>query len=188
MGVGRVEDARAVLEACRVNSDALSIEEEIREIKAAIILEAKSTSHSFKSMLFTTDDLHTRRRILLGCGVQVMQKLTGIDFIATYAPEMFTLAGYKGNKPNLLAGGNLFGYAFSLAVSIFFADRFGRRVNMMVGSTLMGIVLIAGGILAHLVVKDSGENPQKAERLGAGVATVLYLYTFFYGSTWLTTW
>lgn len=46
-----------------------------------------------------------------------------------------------------------------------------------------------GGILAHEVVSKSA-NGQTAEanRLGGGVAAVLYLYTFMYGSTWLTTW
>ena len=28
----------------------------------------------------------------------------------------------------------------------------------------------------------------EANRVGGGVAAVLYLYTFIYGSTWLTTW
>jgi hypothetical protein len=46
-----------------------------------------------------------------------IQKLTGIDFIATYAPEMFTLAGYGGDKPALLAGGNYISYTASLALA-----------------------------------------------------------------------
>lgn len=188
MMFGRGEDAKDILGSCRVELDQVKIEDEMREIKEAIVLEAKSTSRSFYSMLFTSDDLHTRRRIILGCGVQVMQKFTGIDFITTYAPEMFSLAGYTGDKPALLAGGNLFGYAASLALSIYFADRFGRRANMMVGSALMGVVLIVGGVLAHFVMRDSTGDIGEANKLGAGVATVLYLYTFIYGSTWLTTW
>lgn len=185
---GRVEDARDVLGRCRVDGDVEVVEVEMGEIREAIVLEARSVGRGFWMMLFVDDELHTRRRILLGCGVQVMQKLTGIDFISTYAPEMFSLAGYTGDKPALLAGGNLIGYGASLAVSIYFADRFGRRANMMVGSGLMGVVLIVGGVLAHFVVKDSKGDAGEASRLGAGVATVLYLYTFIYGSTWLTTW
>ena len=46
-----------------------------------------------------------------------------------------------------------------------------------------------GGILAHEVVANSAAGQLgEANRLGGGVATVLYLYTFIYGSTWLTTW
>lgn len=54
---------------------------------------------------------------------------------------------------------------------------------------LAKFVYSVGGILAHEVVSKSA-NGQTAEasRLGGGVAAVLYLYTFMYGSTWLTTW
>lgn len=184
---GKLEEARNLLWRCRANQDAAKIDQEMRGILEAIQLEANSTAHSFSSMLFQKDKLHTRRRILLGGGIQVMQKLTGIDFIATYAPEMFSLSGYTGNMPALLAGGNFLPYAASLAAAIYLSDRFGRRNLMMWGSFLMGLVLIAGAILSHEVVANTTSNPGKANKLGAGVATVLYIYTVLYGSTWLTT-
>lgn len=136
------DDARQVLVQCRLDPTDIKIEQEMTEIEDAIRLEASGTSHSFTSMLFTKDRLHTRRRVILGAGVQVMQKLTGIDFIATYAPEMFTLAGYGGDKPALLAGGNYISYTASLALAIYLVDRYGRRKLMMAGSSMMGIILM----------------------------------------------
>jgi hypothetical protein len=73
-------------------------------------------------MLWKKDELHTRRRILLGERIQVIQKLTFIDFIATYAPQMFALGGYTSDKPALLAGRNSFNYALGLAVAIYLYD------------------------------------------------------------------
>lgn len=99
----------------------------MEEIIFAIRTEATSTSHSFYSMLFAKDKLHMRRRVILGSGVQVMQKLTGIDFIAVYAPNMFALSGFKGDMPSLLAGGNWLSHIASLALAIFISDRVGRR-------------------------------------------------------------
>lgn len=171
-----------------MNPDASQIKQEIQEIQDAIRLEATSASHGFISMLLTKDALHTRRRILLGGGIQVMQKFTGIDFIATYAPEMFSLGGFTGDKPALLAGGNFISYTASLAVAIYLSDHFGRRKLMLTGCTVMGIVLIVGGILSHEVLGNSKADPAKAHQFGAGVAAILYMYTFTYGSTWLTTW
>jgi hypothetical protein len=189
MKIQRIDNAREVLTQCRVDPTGIKIEQEMIEIEDAIRLEASGTSHSFRSMLFEKDRLHTRRRILLGAGIQVMQKFTGIDFISTYAPEMFTLAGYSGNTPALLGGGNYLNYVLSLALSIYCIDRVGRRKLMLVGSSMMGVVLTVGGILAHEVVsKSASGNQTEARQLGAGVATVLYLFTFLYGSTWLTTW
>jgi MFS family permease len=189
MQIQRLDSAREVLLQCRLDPTEIKIDQEMVEIEDAIRLEASGTSHSFTSMLFEKDRLHTRRRVLLGAGIQVMQKFTGIDFIATYAPEMFTLAGYGGDKPALLAGGNYISYTASLALAIYLSDRFGRRKLMLAGCLSMGIVLIVGGILAHEVVSKSANGQLAlANQFGGGVATVLYLYTFLYGSTWLTTW
>ena len=143
MKIEKLDSAREVLKQCRVDPTDIKIEQEMLEIEDAIRLEATGTSHSFTSMLFKKDRLHTRRRVLLGAGVQVMQKLTGIDFIATYAPEMFSLAGYSGDKPALLAGGNLISYTASLALAIYLADRVGRRKLMLAGSSMMGVILMS---------------------------------------------
>jgi len=184
---GKLEEARDILTRCRVDPDPVKIEHEMEGIVEALRLEATSTAHSFKSMLFETDKLHTRRRIMLGAGIQILQKLTGIDFIATYAPEMFTLSGFTGNKPALLAGGNFITYTASLALAIYLSDRCGRRNLMMWGSSLMGIVLIVGAVLSHEVIVNSSTNPAETNRLRGGVAAILYIFTIFYGSTWLTT-
>ena len=185
---GRLDEARSVLEQCRVDPRPFLIEQELQEIHEAIRLEATSTSSTYTGMIFKKDRLHTRRRILLGAGVQVMQKFTGIDFITSYAPSMFKLSGYTGQKPDLLAGGNLISYTASLALSIYLIEKVGRRKLMLIGCSVMGFLLIIGGILARFVEKYSVSNPALAARLGACVATILYLYTFAYGSTWLTVW
>jgi hypothetical protein len=39
-----------------------------------------------------------------------------------------------------------------------------------------------------VVSKSAKGHSTEANRVGGGVAAVLYLYTFIYGSTWLTTW
>ncbi|KAJ5642475.1 low-affinity glucose transporter HXT3 [Penicillium lividum] len=184
---GDLAGARSVLQKCRVEADEQKIETEIQEIVVAICAEAKSTSNSFYSMLFTKDKLHTRRRVIIGCGVQVMQKLTGIDFIAVYAPDMFSLSGLKGDKPALLAGGNWFGYIVSLALSIYLCDRVGRRRLMLTGCLLMGIVLIVGGVLSYETISQTDSDPVLANKFGSCVVAILYIYTFIYGSTWLTT-
>jgi MFS family permease len=185
---GRLDEARDILERCRVNPDISELDQEMEEIKYAIQLEAKSATSTYYGMLFNKDELHTRRRILLGGGVQVMQKLTGIDFIAAYAPEMFALGGYTGDTPALLAGGNFISYTFSLALAIYICDHVGRRKLMLSGCAMMGIVLIIGGILSHEVYHNKVSDLGRAKQFGAGVTAILYIYTFIYGSTWLTTW
>lgn len=184
---GRFDDAHEILKSCRIDADAVKIAAEMQEIREAIHLEATSTSHNFIGMLLCSDKLHTRRRVFLACGVQIMQQLTGINFIAIYAPEMFSLAGYTGDKPAILAGGNFFGYVLSVACAIYLCDRVGRRKLMMIGASSAGIVLIIGGVLSHLVLTTNGD-PMKRSQYGAGVTAILYIFTFIYGSVWITIW
>ncbi|KAK9244584.1 general substrate transporter [Lipomyces tetrasporus] len=185
--IGNLEGASSVLRRCRIDNGDQAIENEMQDIEFAIRTEASSTSVSFSGMLFTKDKVHTRRRVLLGAGVQIMQKCTGIDFISVYAPNMFALSGFKGDTPALLAGGNWFGYIASLALSIYLCDHVGRRKMMLIGCSLMGLVLIIGGVLSHETIANTTVDHAKATKFGAGVAAILYIYTFIYGSTWLTT-
>ncbi|KAF3481382.1 low-affinity glucose transporter HXT3 [Arthroderma uncinatum] len=101
--IGKVDQAKAILEQCRTTSDPAMIQTEMDEILDAIQIESTVSNASFYSMLFTNDKLHTRRRVFLGAGVQIMQKFTGIDFIAVYAPNIFAFSGFKGDTPALLA-------------------------------------------------------------------------------------
>lgn len=183
---GRMDEAQEILEQCRSHPDHQAILQEMEEIKEAILLEANAASTTYYSMLFSKDALHTRRRVLLGTGIQILQKLTGIDFIATYAPSMFALGGFTGDKPTLLAGGNFINYTASLALAIYLSDRVGRRKLMLSGCTMMGLALVVGGVLSKKTLSAQGTD--NAAGYGAGVCAILYIYTFMYGSTWLTTW
>lgn len=184
----RMAEARDVISRCRINWTDAQVDQEMREIFGALQLEASEASPSYWDIMTKKDKLYTRRRILLGAGIQVMQKLTGTDFISTYAPQMFGLAGYTGDKPALLGGGNYIGFMGSLVVAIYLCDRLGRRKNMLIGSGLMFIILLVAGILCRETIVQHEHDPAKAARFGAGVTATLYIYTFVYGSTWITTW
>lgn len=185
MQIGQVSEARYVLQKCRLDPEPDKIEQEVAEIREVIRLERTGSAHSYWSMISKTDALRTRKRVVLGVGIQVMNKLTGVDFIATYGPSVFSLSGFSKNKSALLAGGNFFGYTLSLFVSIFLVDRIGRRAQMMWGSCAMGIMLIIGGVVSHEVFQDVGVRPDEALKYGTAVVIMLYLYTFTYGASWL---
>ena len=183
--IGQYDEARRILEHCRMDNSPELIDQEMLDIRQAILLEAEADQVGWIGTLFGKQGkLHPRRRMLLGAGVQVMQKLTGIDFISVYAPNMFALSGYSTNMSDLLAGGNFGGYVLALSMSIYLLDRVGRRKMMLVGCAAMGIVLFVGGGLAYKVYTV---EPSQVAPYGAGVATVLYLYTAIYGGTWLGT-
>jgi hypothetical protein len=53
---------------------------------------------------------------------------------------------------------------------------------------MTGVVLVVGGVLSHEVYLNKANDPGRVNQFGAGVTTILYVYTFIYGNTWLTTW
>lgn len=92
---GRLEEARDILTRCRTQPIAQAIEQEMTEILDAIRIEATHSTQGLLPMIWKKDKLHTRRRVALAMGVQMMQKLTGPDAIAAYGPIVFTLSGCK---------------------------------------------------------------------------------------------
>eukprot|EP01113_Clastostelium_recurvatum_P006022 TRINITY_DN12721_c0_g1_i1.p1 TRINITY_DN12721_c0_g1~~TRINITY_DN12721_c0_g1_i1.p1 ORF type:complete len:429 (-),score=66.28 TRINITY_DN12721_c0_g1_i1:29-1315(-) len=190
--MGRYDQARDVLSRCRVDASPTKIDEELEQIKHVIQIEHSSVvSHSYWRMLVSRDSMNTRRRVILAIGVQLMQKFTGIDFITTYAPQIFGLAGYKGNVPTLLAGGDFIAYTFSLLLAVYLIDRVGRRKVMIWGAALMGITLSVAGVLDYFVLQyDIVDGPHPDARLaqiyGTITAGFIYLYTCIFGSTWIT--
>lgn len=111
----------------------------------------------------------------------------GIDFITTYAPQIFALAGFPGNLPTLLAGANFVVYTFSLLIAVFLIDRVGRRKLMLWGSFSMGLFLAIATVLDYFVlyydVSGKSPNPEKAKTFGIATAAVIFIYTALFGST-----
>jgi len=119
-----------------------------------------------------------------------MQKFTGIDFITTYSPQIFGLAGYSAYVSTLLAGFNFVAYTFSLLLAVYLIDRVGRRKVMLWGAFLMGLFLAIAAILDYYVLLHTSNgkfpNLEKAKEFGAASAVVIYFYTCIFGSTWIT--
>jgi len=156
-----------------------------------IELERESAANkSYIRMLLAHDKWNTRRRVVLGTGAQIIQKITGIDFLTTYAPPIFALAGFPGTLPTLLAGGDFVVSTFSLLIAVYLIDRVGRRKLMLWGSFLMGASLVIAAGLDYFVLRyaksGSSPDPDRAWLFGVATAAVIYLYTALFGATWIT--
>lgn len=83
--------------------------------------------------------LHYGRRALLAFGIQILVEVgTGIALTTIYAPTVFKQAGFSTAKIGWLSGLNGAMGLAGTALAAFFCDRFGRRMNLMVGNTLLG--------------------------------------------------
>lgn len=126
-----------------INREVVEIEESLR-VK----------QNGFRMFLENSD---FRRAIGLGIGLQIIQQLTGINVVMYYAPRIFDIAGFSSTEQQLW-GTVIVGVTNVLAtfIAIAFVDRLGRKPIMYAGFVVMGLSMIAVGLLFKM---DLEKNP-----------------------------
>jgi len=123
---GRLEEARSVL----TQLEEPEVEKELRDIQQSM----KSLPDQSGEALFQT---RYRKPILLAIAIALFNQLSGINAVMYYAPKIFQMAGAAQGSAmlqSIVIGSVLL--VFTVA-AMFFIDRFGRRVLIMIGSVGM---------------------------------------------------
>jgi hypothetical protein len=207
---GRNQEALYILERLRGTEaeDAGVAEAEYNDIRNVIELEKSSEGTSYIHMLFglKSGKLHTGRRVQLVIWLQIIQCWTGIAGVTMYGPSkclllqnnivdtisnkliaIFHIAGFGPSKTQWVAGLNNIFYMFSTLICVVTIDRIGRRWTLYWGSVGQAISMALVGRLSRggLNARADG-NSGVANQWGAAAASMVYLYTFIFGATWLT--
>ncbi|KAF9040276.1 general substrate transporter [Hymenopellis radicata] len=176
---GRVEEAREViymLETTEETKRAKATDVQLEFILEAIRIERAAGTSSFKDC-FRNGNQRFFHRVLLGCGSQMMQQVSGINLITYYAPVIFQKSvGMSRDMSLLLSGFNGLAYFLSSLVPIPLIERLGRRKLMLFGATGQCICMV----LLAAMTQDTGN---KAKGLVAAVC--LFLFNFFFSVGWL---
>jgi MFS family permease len=103
------------------------------------------------------------------------------------APTIFRIAGFDTQKSQWISGLNNIFYMFSTLICVFTLDRIGRRWTLYWGSVGQGIAMFLAGGMARLGIdaRDAGEIA-KSSQYGAAAASMIFIFTFVFGATWLT--
>ena len=91
----------------------------------------------------------TRKVLVIGIVLAVLQQVTGINVFLYYGPEIFRKLGTEADTALLqtvVVG--IFNLGFTI-VAILSVDKLGRRPLMLVGSAGMGICLFSMGLIAY---------------------------------------
>ena len=76
---------------------------------------------------------------------------------------------------------------FSTLICVFTLDRIGRRYTLYWGSIVQGIAMFLGGGFSRLGLNaDAAGDSAAAGRYGIAAASMIFLFTFTFGATWLT--
>ncbi|KAJ5273089.1 hypothetical protein N7478_008214 [Penicillium angulare] len=153
-------EAMYVLERLRGSGNERAIRLEMSEIEAMVELEAESEANiTYFQMLFGTGqgDLHIARPI-------------------------FKIAGFDSQKTMWISGLNNIFYACATLICVVTLDRIGRRWTLWWGAAgQVAAMFLAGGM-----ARGGIANPDNQAPWGIAATSMVYLYTFVFGATWLT--
>jgi sugar porter (SP) family MFS transporter len=190
--VGRGEEARYILGRLRgeTGADTGKAEAEYQDIQNVAALEKSNQYSTSYWSLFTgrgSGKLHTGRRVQLVIWLQIVQEWVGIAGVTVYAPTIFRISGFDTNKSQWFSGLNNIFYMFSTIICVLTLDRIGRRYTLYWGSIGQGIAMFLAGGFSRLGIdaRDAGDLA-KANSYGAAAASMVVIFTFVFGATWLT--
>ncbi|XP_054894235.1 proton myo-inositol cotransporter-like isoform X1 [Poeciliopsis prolifica] len=143
---GRSEEARQVLGRIRGHRN---IEEEYDTIRTSIE-EENVTGSGGVVILRILSYGPTRRALIVGCGLQMFQQLSGINTVMYYSATILQMAGVREDKQAiwLAAATSATNFVFTL-VGVWLVERVGRR-KLTLGSLLgtgLSLTLLAIGFL-----------------------------------------
>ncbi|XP_044048364.1 proton myo-inositol cotransporter-like isoform X2 [Siniperca chuatsi] len=144
---GRSQEARQVLSQIRRGQ---SVDEEYDMIRAGIEEEEKETSEGGLVILRILRHGPTRRALIVGCGLQMFQQLSGINTVMYYSATILQMSGVRDDKQAiwLAAATSATNFVFTL-VGVWLVERVGRR-KLTLGSllgTALSLTLLAVGFL-----------------------------------------
>jgi sugar porter (SP) family MFS transporter len=180
---GQLDKAATALSRVRGEPEASDyIQQELAEIVANHEYERQLTpeggyfvswSNCFRGSLFKANS--NLRRTILGTSLQMMQQLTGVNFIFYYGTTFFTALGTISN-PFLINMITTIVNVFSTPISFWAMERMGRRPLLIWGA--LGMV-ICQFLIAIIGVTD-GSNNQAV----SAMISFICIYIFFFASTW----
>ena len=164
---GRLDDARKVL--VQLRGDDATAQAELDGIMADLQRESAVGEATWREIFCENPTF--RNVVIIGCGVQFAQIITGINALVSFSGTLFTQLGVAGITAALLPFvafllGNMLG-------SFLLVDRLGRRPLLIWGMAGMAAALLVAG-LANVLLEDAG-----AIAIGC---VILYMACF--GASW----
>lgn len=135
---GRPEEALPIL--LRIHGEEAA-KQEVLEIKESFKTEKASFRELFKPGL--------RFALFVGVVIAILQQVTGINAILYYAPEILKETGAGTNAAliqTILVG--FINFVFTI-LSIWLIDKAGRKVLLLIGTSIMTVSLLLIGLVFH---------------------------------------
>ncbi|RYP59463.1 hypothetical protein DL769_008522 [Monosporascus sp. CRB-8-3] len=148
--------------------------EELAEIEANHDYELTLGPDTYRDIFLGSP--HLGRRTLTGCCLQMLQQLTGINFIMYYGTSFFN--GAHISDPFLISLVMNIVNVVSTVPGLFVVESWGRRKLLIVGSIGMAICQLTIAIAANIV---GGDVPELVAKI---LIVFVSFFIFFYAASW----
>lgn len=149
-----MEQTEVVLRRLRTNHDPDALQRELTQMREQIQWERENEEASLLGIIRKPS---YRKRLLLGCGVQIGQQICGISAINYYQTIMYQSLNIRGHLVLALAGvWGITGPLANIFCLIWIIDRVRRRTLFMAGSIAMTIDIAI--VQAFVAVYGGGSN------------------------------
>lgn len=146
--------------------------EELAEIQANHEYELGLGPSTYRDVFMGSP--HLGRRLLTGCGLQILQQLSGCNFIFYYGTTFFARIGIQ--SPYIVALVVAVVNFVSTIPSMFLVESIGRRHLLMTG---------AGGMaVCQLLVASVGTAIPKSYAANMVLIVFVCIYLFFFAASW----
>ncbi|XP_030914875.1 proton myo-inositol cotransporter [Geospiza fortis] len=157
---GQTQRARRILSQMRGNQ---AIDEEYDSIKNNIEEEEKEVGAAGPVICRMLTYPPTRRALIVGCGLQMFQQLSGINTVMYYSATILQMSGVEDDRLAIwLAALTAFiNFVFTL-VGVWLVERMGRRkltLGSLTGTAVALIILASGFLLSAQVSPRITLNP-----------------------------
>jgi len=184
---GKLDEASKALSYIRGQpADSDYIRDELSEIVANHEFEQKVTPDTgyvgswlacFKGSLSRPNS--NIRRTILGSGMQMMQQLTGINFIFYFGVTFFQQLGTIGD-PFLISLVTTLVNVCSTPLSFWSIEKFGRRFLLIWGAVGMTVMQFIVAIIGVTAGREEAHNPDAVRAMIAFIC----INIFFFAVTW----
>mmetsp|Transcript_8191 Transcript_8191/g.23535 ORF Transcript_8191/g.23535 Transcript_8191/m.23535 type:complete len:692 (-) Transcript_8191:80-2155(-) len=127
---------------------------------------SRAASHQeknyFQRLSAAVSDKPTRRALFLGCGLMLIQQLSGINTVMYYAASIYEMAGFNEMDAVWLSGLTSLAQVVGIIISVVLVDRSGRR-SLVLWSLALVTLSLAGLSASFYLSRVSSGNVDEAD-------------------------
>lgn len=158
------------------NPDHASDVQRNRNVLTASARSVKTTIHKSQTVAHRVYDMvtdaPTRRALVLGCGLMVVQQCSGINTVMYYAASIYEMSQFSETASVWLSGFTALAQVAGIGLSIILVDKMGRRTLVLMSLFFVTISLLGLGFSFYLARVSSASVHNALGKCESQPATV----------------